>query len=714
MTPPRPTVARLRRLAGVVALVAVLVLAVVPAAPGAAATAEPSESGDEVALVVGYHEHVDERTAEAVEAAADVEVVEELEPLDARVVEVEPEQVSEAIATLARDPRVEYVEPRRPVVADTAEARIPTDPLWPSVEPEFTTSQLPDAWGRTTGTSDVVIAVIDDGFDTTHPDLAGRLSDGWDAVAGTSNIAGEDTDTRPSHGTLTAQLAGAAADNDFGGAGVCWSCTLLPIKIADEYGYLWTDGMAAGIVHAVDAGADVISMSVSSVYDTLVVRDAVAYAAAHDVLLVTSAGNLAEEDLENPDSWDDPHYPAALPEVIGVAGTDPDDPGRVDQQSVRGAWTSLAAPFCHVTATRTGQGVWFCGTSSSTPVVAGIAGLLRSVAPTASAQQVRTALEATAVPVDGVGRGRVAAAAALDYLDRHPVSTTAPPAAAAGPGFGSWAAHPVVSGASAPAAVSWDGSRTDLFVVAGGQLRQRWQTSAGWGPSGGWHSLGRPSSTTLVGQPAVAAQRSGYLDVVARGADGQVWYRYYRAGKGWSGWSSLGGQITGGPAAVSWGVGHLAVVGWSPNGKLYVKSYDRGWSGWKAFSGQVTSAPGIASWGSGRLDVFARGADGSLHHYWFSGGRWGGPKSLGGQLAGGERPDAVAWGKNRLDVFVVGTNARVYRKSYSPSTSWTGFTGFPAVPGGFQPGTAVSSRRDGHLQLFVRDGSGAVWHTATS
>jgi len=281
------------------------------------------------------------------------------------------------------------------------------------------------------------------------------------------------------------------------------------------------------------------------------------------------------------------------------------------------------------------------------------------------------------------------------------------------PQFGSWAAHPVVSGASAPAAVSWDGSRTDLFVVAGGQLRQRWQTSAGWGPSGGWHSLGRPSSTTLVGQPAVAAQRSGYLDVVARGADGQVWYRYYRAGKGWSGWSSLGGQITGGPAAVSWGVGHLAVVGWSPNGKLYVKSYDRGWSGWKAFSGQVTSAPGIASWGSGRLDVFARGADGSLHHYWFSGGRWGGPKSLGGQLAGGERPDAVAWGKNRLDVSVVGTNARVYRKSYSPSTSWTGFTGFPAVPGGFQPGTAVSSRRDGHLQLFVRTNGGVVWEAST-
>src|SRR5690606_10967019 len=132
MTPPRPTVARLRRLAGVVALVAVLVLAVVPAAPGAAATAKPSESGDEVARRVGDAGHVDGRSAEAVEAAADVEVGEGLEPRDARVGEVEPEQVSEAIATLARDPRVEDVEPRRPVVADTAEARIPTDPLWPS------------------------------------------------------------------------------------------------------------------------------------------------------------------------------------------------------------------------------------------------------------------------------------------------------------------------------------------------------------------------------------------------------------------------------------------------------------------------------------------------------------------------------------------------------------------------------------------------------
>jgi subtilisin family serine protease len=129
----------------------------------------------------------------------------------------------------------------------------------------------------------------------------------------------------------------------------------------------------------------------------------VQYAHSHGVVIVAAAGNYGTTTQV---------YPAAYPEVLGVAGTDGSD--QRYSWSSYGSWVKLAAPGCNFT---TGTSAWygtFCGTSSAAPVVAGLAGLAVSYAPLASNTEIEQALESSAVKVGStVQYGRVDAYGAL-------------------------------------------------------------------------------------------------------------------------------------------------------------------------------------------------------------------------------------------------------------------------------------------------------------
>jgi subtilisin family serine protease len=321
--------------------------------------------------------------------------------LEARVVDVPSGDVAEAISTLRADPAVDYVE--REVLLERADTT-PNDTLWSSQWGPRRV-RAPKAWDATRGSSATVIAILDTGVDFRHRDLQGAFVAGYDAITNDGNPADDH-----GHGTAVAGIVAARTQNGVGQAGACWRCALMPVKVLDASGWGTTSAIAAGIVWATDHGADVINMSLGGTGRTQALADAIAYAAARDVLLVAAAGNAGSTT---------PFYPAAYPGVVSVAGTTSSD--GLYSWSNRGAWVQVAAPGCN-TAPRSGGGYeTFCGTSSATPLVSGLAGLALSLAPETPSAALAQALNAGAIArPDAIVHGRVDALATLATLGLVP------------------------------------------------------------------------------------------------------------------------------------------------------------------------------------------------------------------------------------------------------------------------------------------------------
>ncbi|MCL9797672.1 S8 family serine peptidase, partial [Frankia sp. AgKG'84/4] len=243
-----------------------------------------------------------------------------------------------------------------------------------------------------------VVAVIDRGVDSTTPHLRGQLVRG----AGVGPDAATDgwrDDDPDGHGTAMAGLiAGRAADGAPEVRGIAPAARILPISTGVEAD---SAEVAVAIHRAIDLGAGVISLSLGSAGDaTADERKAVAFALAHDVVVVASAGNTDTGDT-------DINSPANIPGVVAVTGSTAQ--GGFWRGSVQGAQAVIAAPAPGIRApvpTRvspdgldTGS-----GTSNSAAIVAGVVALIRSARPELDAPNVIERLLATAR--DAGPRGR--------------------------------------------------------------------------------------------------------------------------------------------------------------------------------------------------------------------------------------------------------------------------------------------------------------------
>ena len=357
-------------------------LAVAGAVLGALVVAPAHADGAETEWLVGYAG--DARSAVAVERAAGLQRLDEVPGLGVAVVRGS----AAAARRLAAAPGVDYVEADGVVSVDAT----PNDTYWPQQWGPVRVS-APAAWDVTTGAG-VTIAVLDSGVDAGQPDLTGRVAAGPDFVNADTDPADDN-----GHGTKAAGVAGAATGNAKGVAGMCWSCRVVAVKVADAAGNArWSD-LAAGMQWAVDNGADVLSISLSGPSSSRTLQDAVKYAQRRGALVVASAGNTGDTAQR---------YPAAYDGVLAVAASDRND-ARYGW-STWGSWVDVTAPGCNVTTTRDGYGE-FCGTSSATPLVAGAAALLvaNGRTPAAAGQ----ALTTSAVPQAYVAAGRIDVAAAL-------------------------------------------------------------------------------------------------------------------------------------------------------------------------------------------------------------------------------------------------------------------------------------------------------------
>lgn len=277
----------------------------------------------------------------------------------------------------------------------------PSDPLW-SQAWSLRALKLPDAWPASRGAAGTVVAVVDTGVDPAHDDLDGALVPGYDTLGTDVGTADQN-----GHGTAVAGVIAARSDNRLGVTSVCGACSLMPVKVIGADGVGDSAHIAAGIVWAADHGARVINLSIVLDSPQQSVEEAVRYAHERGVVLVAAAGNGGGTT---------PTYPAAYPDVIGVAASQED--GSLYPWSQHGPWVDVAAPGCTPSTARGGGYTMFCGTSSASAATSGTIALALSAVPTATNADIEQAIVETARPLpgEGVADGALDASALVDTL----------------------------------------------------------------------------------------------------------------------------------------------------------------------------------------------------------------------------------------------------------------------------------------------------------
>ncbi|ADU30207.1 S8 family peptidase [Evansella cellulosilytica] len=249
----------------------------------------------------------------------------------------------------------------------------PNDEFYEPYQWNLTQIFAEDAWNVSVGRTAVPIAIVDSGIDPEHFDLAEKIMDGYNAFE--NNSAFED---EHGHGTHVAGIASAITNNHDGVAGVSWHNPILAVKALDHNAEGSSLSIAKGIVWAVDQGAKVINLSLGDSHDSNIMYEAIKYAYDQDVVLIAASGN---------DNVDTPMYPAAYDEVLTVAAVDAFRERAVFSNF--GNHIDVSAPGEHIPSTYLGnQYVMMSGTSMAAPHVAGMAGLIRSVNPSLTNEEV--------------------------------------------------------------------------------------------------------------------------------------------------------------------------------------------------------------------------------------------------------------------------------------------------------------------------------------
>ncbi|MEK4171267.1 S8 family peptidase [Lysinibacillus sp. FSL L8-0312] len=241
------------------------------------------------------------------------------------------------------------------------------------------------------GEHDVTVAVIDSGVDFKHPDLKSQVLPPYNAAAPANTTYPGD------HGTHVAGIIAAAKDNGIGGHGVNPKAKLLPIDVFNGKEGANDFIIAQGILYAIEQGVDVINMSLGGYGESPLMKEAVQKAVDSGITIVAAAGN---------ESTDEYSFPASYEGVISVGSTN--ERNKLSSYSNYGPSVDVVAPGEEIYSTvhddkKGSSFVKFSGTSMASPVVAGVASLLKSKYPHLKPHEIEAILEMTAQDLGAKG-----------------------------------------------------------------------------------------------------------------------------------------------------------------------------------------------------------------------------------------------------------------------------------------------------------------------
>ena len=307
------------------------------------------------------------------------------------------------------------------------------------------------AWGISTGSASIKVAILDEGVDLVHPDLLGNMLGGFDGTGLNSGGAPSGNDA---HGTACAGIVAAVGNNNQGIAGVAYGSKIIPIRIAYSSGSAWVT-QNSWIGTCIDwawqnAGADVLSNSWGGGSSSALINDPITRAVTlgrgglgAPVLFAAGNNNAAVS------------YPATLQNVISVVAmsmcNQRKNPASCDGETFWGSNfgtnADISAPGVKIYTTDISGAsgyssgnytATFNGTSSACPNAAGVMALILSVNPGLSVTQARQIIESSCDKVGGytynsnvanqpngtwstdLGHGRVNAFAALQLANPQP------------------------------------------------------------------------------------------------------------------------------------------------------------------------------------------------------------------------------------------------------------------------------------------------------
>ncbi|MHC4462770.1 MAG: S8 family serine peptidase [Planctomycetota bacterium] len=347
--------------------------------------------------------------------------------------DLEPDQsIQQVLAAYNNDPSVEYAELNYIVSI----CKTPDDSLYSLQWPLNNTGQdypesgyynpppgtpdcdidAPEAWDIHTGSSKVIVAVVDSGVDYKHRDLQDSIWVNQTELNGADDVDDDDNgyiddiygydfinnDSDPfddlGHGTHCSGTIAARGNNGLDIVGVCWNAKIMALKFLDAEGAGYTSDAATAFYYAVANGADVISNSWGGDDYSETLEEAINYAHSQGVIMVAAAGNSYS---------DSPHYPAYYEHMIAVAATNSND--AKPSFSNYGDWVDIAAPGVDILSLRasgTSRGTPYdshttvaTGTSMACPHVAGACALLLSFNATLTSDDVNDILMETGDPI---------------------------------------------------------------------------------------------------------------------------------------------------------------------------------------------------------------------------------------------------------------------------------------------------------------------------
>lgn len=381
-------------------------------------SAEDYKAGE---ILVKLKEGVSTLSAERVLQQYTATLVDSLYGSEVELWQVPEGSELETVEQLNDDPNIEYAEPNYRIYALDI---VPDDPSF-GRQWAHPIIHSPAAWGITTGSTAMTIAILDSGIDPEHPDLWSKILAGYDFVEDDNTPTDEN-----GHGTHVAGIAAAATNNGVGVAGMDWNARIMPVRVLDRVGGGYTSDLVAGIDWAYQHGAKVLNLSLGGPFESPAMQDAINRAHAAGTLVVAAMGNKSSNT---------PVYPAALANVLAVAATGPTDDRAY--YSNYGSHCDVAAPGGAMSGLHDPSGIYSTmptydvymteehgystnydyvqGTSQAAPYVSGLAALLWALEPDLTPDQVQNTIETSAVDKGApgwdpyYGHGRIDALAAL-------------------------------------------------------------------------------------------------------------------------------------------------------------------------------------------------------------------------------------------------------------------------------------------------------------